>query len=203
MNKKRDTIMQAARKVFLDQGYSGASMDAISQQAGVSKATVYAHFPGKEQLFTEMVGDYCREQQQAIEEIEAEHYALEEGLYRIALRIMQFLTHPNAMAFGKMIIGESSRFPQLGRVFVESGFLGLQEAVAGYLRRAAAREQLAIEDPELTAELFLGMIRNTILQRSLYALGKAPTQKQLEKIAAGAARLVSASVATSALATCP
>ena len=48
---KRARIMNAARAVFMAVGYANASMDAITREAGVSKATVYAHFGSKAQLF--------------------------------------------------------------------------------------------------------------------------------------------------------
>lgn len=56
-SKKRDTIMRGAEDVFLRMGYERASMDAISECAGVSKRTVYNHFGSKEKLFEAIVYD--------------------------------------------------------------------------------------------------------------------------------------------------
>src|SRR5580700_3039110 len=39
-----DLLVEAARKVFADQG-GGASMEAIAKQAGVGAGTLYRHFP--------------------------------------------------------------------------------------------------------------------------------------------------------------
>ena len=44
-------ILDAARRLFLEHGYAVTSMDVVAQLAGVSKATVYARFESKEQLF--------------------------------------------------------------------------------------------------------------------------------------------------------
>ncbi len=54
-NQKARTILQAARKVFLEHGFSAATTDMIQQQAGVSNSTVYAHYPTKEKLFIAVV----------------------------------------------------------------------------------------------------------------------------------------------------
>jgi len=56
---KRAVILEAAKKVFLEVGFGAASMDAIANEAKVSKQTVYNHFGSKEELFAAMVRDTC------------------------------------------------------------------------------------------------------------------------------------------------
>jgi AcrR family transcriptional regulator len=48
--KARLAILQAAAELLLDRGLSAASMDAVAEQAGVSKATIYRWWPTKESL---------------------------------------------------------------------------------------------------------------------------------------------------------
>src|SRR5262244_1475085 len=48
-------ILDAARRVFLERGLAGASMDEIAGLARAGKPTIYARFPGKEALFTAVV----------------------------------------------------------------------------------------------------------------------------------------------------
>ena len=55
--RKRRAIVEAATEVFLDNGYRGASMDAIAARAQVSKQTVYKHVADKERLFSEIVAN--------------------------------------------------------------------------------------------------------------------------------------------------
>ena len=194
-SRKRDQILQAARRTFRDRGYEGSSMDVIAAEAKVSKATVYAHFADKPALFAEMVAEYCREQQAALAQIEAANPRVGEGLNLLARMMMRFLARPEALRFGRMIIGESARFPELGRTFVEAGFLALQSDIAGYLGRAAARGDLEVPDPALAAELFVSMIRGPLQFRSLRALGAAPSDADLDRLAAEAARVTIAAYA--------
>src|SRR5579875_3414141 len=53
---KVESILAAAKRSFLARGFEAVSMDAIAREAGVSKATVYAHFSGKEELFGAVIG---------------------------------------------------------------------------------------------------------------------------------------------------
>src|SRR5260370_34582518 len=51
---RREAILQAAKDVFLEQGYELATMDDIAERARTTKRTVYAHFENKEALFGAM-----------------------------------------------------------------------------------------------------------------------------------------------------
>jgi AcrR family transcriptional regulator len=44
-------VLDAARRVFLERGYAGATIDAIAEEAGFSKGVVYSQFAGKPDLF--------------------------------------------------------------------------------------------------------------------------------------------------------
>jgi AcrR family transcriptional regulator len=46
---QRDRLLQAAAEVFARSGYAEASAEAISREAGMSKATFYEHFANKEE----------------------------------------------------------------------------------------------------------------------------------------------------------
>jgi TetR/AcrR family transcriptional repressor of mexJK operon len=64
---KRQAILESAKRLFLEQGYDGSSMDAIAKAAGVSKLTVYNHFHDKENLFVAAVEAHCENQLPALE----------------------------------------------------------------------------------------------------------------------------------------
>src|ERR1700755_3264220 len=55
--EKTEAILEAAGQLFREQGYGAVSMDQIAREAGVSKATVYAHFESKDELFGAVVAD--------------------------------------------------------------------------------------------------------------------------------------------------
>ena len=50
-SSKRRQILDGARKVFMDLGFDGASMNEIARSAGVSKGTLYVYFADKNRLF--------------------------------------------------------------------------------------------------------------------------------------------------------
>lgn len=45
-----DKILQVARRLFVQQGYTATSMRQVAEQAGIGKATIYHHFPDKQTI---------------------------------------------------------------------------------------------------------------------------------------------------------
>src|SRR5438270_11319119 len=60
-SSKRRQILDGARKVFMDLGFDGASMNEIARSAGVSKGTLYVYFADKSRLFEAIVGEEALE----------------------------------------------------------------------------------------------------------------------------------------------
>lgn len=58
---RREAILAAAKQVFQDMGYDGASMDEVAARFGGSKATVYRYFGSKEALFKELISRTANE----------------------------------------------------------------------------------------------------------------------------------------------
>ena len=56
---RRAQLLDVALEVFVEQGYHAASMDEISERAGVSKPVLYQHFPGKLDLYLALLETSC------------------------------------------------------------------------------------------------------------------------------------------------
>ena len=54
-NETRRYILEAARKLFMERGYAGATAEAIAAQAGVSAQTIYAIFKNKKRILVSLM----------------------------------------------------------------------------------------------------------------------------------------------------
>src|SRR5271170_4698568 len=79
-----ERILDAAKKVFLERGFEGASIDEIADVARAGKPTIYARFSGKEALFGAVMARKVREHTSAFESIEPAGATFEERLASIA-----------------------------------------------------------------------------------------------------------------------
>jgi AcrR family transcriptional regulator len=69
MNNTKDIIFKSAVKIFSNNGYNGATMDAIAADAGVAKGTLYYHFKSKEKIFKYIVLEGMNIIKKEIEEV--------------------------------------------------------------------------------------------------------------------------------------
>jgi TetR/AcrR family transcriptional regulator, mexJK operon transcriptional repressor len=167
---KAQTIRAAAERAFLASGFGAVSMDAIAREAGVSKATVYAHYHSKEELFGAVVADLSERRFHGFSAEALDAADIEASLLTIAARFLDLVLSPEAIALNRILIGEVSRFPVLGEVFWAAGPERTRVQVEAFLRRAAAVGTLSVPDPRLAAEQFVALARGEIHLRSLLRL---------------------------------
>lgn len=159
---KRGQILAAAGVLFRDQGYGAASMDAIAREANVSKATLYAHFTGKEQLFAEVVGVECRRFAERLAALDLDRLPVKEALRRVGRNFVEFILQPHVLATHRIVVAEAQRFPGLGRIFFESGPKRVLGQLAAYLERASQRGELQVADPRVAAQHLLELSKGSL-----------------------------------------
>lgn len=153
--RKFDQVLEGARKVFLRDGFEGASVDDIAREAGVSKATLYSYFPDKRLLFMAIATGECKRQaDEALEFINAGDLPVREVLRYAAGRLIDYITSPLGLQTYRLCVAETDRFPALGQQFYASGPLLVRSRMVEYLQKAVARGELAIEDFDLAADQF-------------------------------------------------
>ncbi len=118
---KAECILAAAKQEFLASGFGAVSMDTIAREAGVSKATVYAHFAGKEELFGAVIGRECERRFAGLQVGELDPADVRGSLTILARRFLDLLLSPEAIALHRIILAEVTRFPALGEVFWHAG----------------------------------------------------------------------------------
>jgi TetR/AcrR family transcriptional repressor of mexJK operon len=169
---KRRQILDAAGPLFLKEGYAAVSMDAIARAAGVSKATVYVYFPGKDALFGAIVAERCASMLAQDSFIGDHDKPLPEAMRRLMDFWLRFLIRPEVVATYRTVLAEGARFPDLARAFFEAGpRMGLgwvaqwitEEQRRGRLRqdfspRAAAAQWMAMLRGDLYIKVALGLL---------------------------------------------
>jgi len=109
-DRRKREMLGAASDVFTAFGYDLASMQAIADSAGVTKATLYAHFGDKERLFRDVI-DYWLEQLPEPRLPSPVKGGLHACLQRVARELLQHSQHPASHALTHILL-RSKRIPQ-------------------------------------------------------------------------------------------
>jgi AcrR family transcriptional regulator len=178
---KRQQIMEGARRVFLHDGFDGASVGDIVRAAGVSKGTLYAYFPSKEKLFEALIIEDRRRQAEALFTLDEADPDVERVLRKLGKTFLDMLLSLDNLDFLRIVVGASTKFPQLGRAFFEAGPCRGTSRLAAYLRRRTEEGVLKVDDAELAARQFLDLCKTGIHLRMMLGDRTAPPPEEIER----------------------
>jgi AcrR family transcriptional regulator len=178
-------ILDAARESFTRDGYAATSMDAVSAKAGVSKATLYARFASKEELFTAMVMREGEELGITLERSPGRDIADE--LRTFALSATAFMLSEPVLGLHRLVAGEGDR-SSLAEAFYRNGPDRLNRRLAAVLEEAMERGELRRSSPYLAATQFLAVIVGDLQLRALFRLAP-PTDADRDATARAGAEL--------------
>lgn len=183
--EKRAAILDAAKRLFPENGFEGTSMDAIAAAAGVSKLTVYSHFRDKESLFAEAVRAKC------VELMPAELFEMRlrgstrDQLMAIARAFFTLITSDESIALHRLLTAGTGGSVKLAQVFWDAGPQTLQAGLAGFLRGEVERGRLHIDDVTRAASQFFCLLKGELHARLLcgcceVAINEADVEAHLE-----------------------
>lgn len=185
---KRAQILEGARRVFLRDGFAGASTDAVAREAGVSKRTLYAYYPSKDELFVDVLRELTLDnpQIQALESIEGMSPGNREELRRdlldVAQKIVTTMMQPDYLALLRTTIADSYRFPQLAGLFRATVPERAMRSFAVFVERARERGVVGGDvEGEAAARMFIGSLLTYAVLNGLLAGGQ-PRPPEPQKI---------------------
>ena len=167
-------ILDAARKVFLERGFGGASIDEIAEVARSGKPTIYARFRDKRALFTAVM---MRDILSRITDFKAGvpvGATVEERLTSAASTLLHWGFDSDRIALMRLAIAEARRFPDLASTVGAKARELSTELGVHLLEQVAQSDELsslpafAPERLRTTARLFLDLVAVPMLLRALY-----------------------------------
>lgn len=194
--RKYDQVLEGARQVFLSDGFEGASVDDIARAANVSKATLYSYFPDKRFLFMQVAKTECQRQADlAIATIDVDA-PIQQVLHDIASEMVEFITSKFGKQIFRICVGESDRFPELGREFYDSGPMLIQCNLIDFFEKSVARGDLKIDDFALAADQFHELAKASLFPKMVFNIVDDFTAAEKERVINGAVAMFMACYGT-------
>lgn len=179
-SKKRESILDAAIKAFVQDGYDNTSMDRIAETASASKRTVYNHFSSKEELFQAVLQRFLEES----ESLKAIPYdskrSLEDQLSDFVNAKLAILENQAWLGLVRVTLSMLFRDTKLARESLEWYEAG-DEHFLLWLQAARDDGQLHIPDVNLSATMFLSTVGGVLSWPQLFAGPMEPDKAETLK----------------------
>lgn len=158
-DRKRQAIIQAAINEFRDNGFEITSMDKIAATAGVSKRTVYNHFPSKEELFAEILNQLWIRVTAEQETAYRPDLPLRDQLRVLLMAKLQMLGDDNFLDLARVAIAATIHSPERAQDMVAR--MGeREEGLTVWIRAAQADGRLKAVAPEFAAQQIHGLLKS-------------------------------------------
>ncbi|MCQ4286908.1 TetR/AcrR family transcriptional regulator [Pseudomonas stutzeri] len=178
---KRQSVLAAAKVLFLSNGYEGSSMEAIAAEAGVSKLTLYSHFKDKEALFGEAIKTTCETR------LPRKLFVLEDGcsisqvLLELGYAFHALVNSPESIGLHRVMVAMATQNSALSRMFFDAGPQRLLVDLEQLLIQANQRGLLRVSEPMRAAEHFCSLIKGAAHFRLLIGYAELPDQAEADK----------------------
>jgi AcrR family transcriptional regulator len=187
-SSKRRQILDGARKVFMDLGFDGASMNEIARSAGVSKGTLYVYFADKSRLFEAIVEDEALEKSKITYNLDPKRDA-EITLREFGRAYIGSICRPGGGSSIRTVMAIAERMPEVGRQFYENVLAKTINGLADYLRAHVGPDDLAIDDCGLAAAQFLNMCQATLFLPFVFQAEPTPSAERIAHVVDSATRV--------------
>ena len=154
-SSSRERIVQTARRLFIEHGYLGVSMQQIATESGLRKASLYHHFSSKDALFAAVIAEEMDRLLAEFEEADLASGPIETRLRRLAQinyrRFDQPDVHQLARDFFRFV-------PEPEHEEVHERLRQMESALAGAIEQAIGAGELYPVDPHHAATMFFHMM---------------------------------------------
>lgn len=159
---RKGQILEAAREVFSQKGYSEVTVADIASRAGLAKGTLYLYFKGKEDLFMEVTRDAVRRLRLALGEAVGK---VDDPIERVMVSVPVILDFCHREAGLYLAIFQRTSFLQSER---QEEYNALYEPLAGDFQRTieegARRSIFKVEDARVISHGVFGFLASLIYQ---------------------------------------
>lgn len=165
-------ILEAALELFLARGYSATRLEDVAALAGVAKGTTYNYFENKGRLFLSVIERSTRCQVDGAMAIIENHQGSMASLIRILLVTWwDSVLSKTTGGLLKIVISESTKFPAIARLYLDSVIEPLQAILADVLGRGVASGEFREIDAEAVSRVALDNLLMLALWRVTFSNG--------------------------------
>ncbi len=170
---RQAAMIDAARELFISQGYKATTLDAIIARSGGSREAIYSAFGGKHGLLGAIIAQASERLSASIVASTRLDLPPSKALKRVALQLVDIWHSAEGMAINRAVLSHGLEAPELIDAWYLSGTKRSIEALAEYLDVQIAKGRLVTLDAPLVARQFVTLLIGEIAFPSIARPSKA------------------------------
>lgn len=182
--RSRAAVVDAARTLFLRQGYAGTTMAEIAAQGGLTKRTVYNNYADKHALFTQIVAEVIAYAEAFARSVRDDFAVgitaanVQVALNDLGRRLALGIVRPEVIALRRLLIGEAREFPDLAATYFDRAPGQVLTALAEGFARLGRAGLLRRSDARMAAAQFAYLVAGEPLDRAVL-VGTVPSRQHV------------------------
>jgi AcrR family transcriptional regulator len=177
-DSKRQAILDTAFRLFRTQGFDKTSVSEITAGVGGSKATIYSHFPSKEELFVECMMAAAEDYMAGtLRHLDASSADPAVALFDFGRSFLNFICSPEQLEVRRLMIAEAARSGTGRRFFAK--ITALRTHVSAFMSACMASGTLRRDDPTLAADHLGALLEAEILEPLLLHVRGSPGDREI------------------------
>lgn len=195
VTRRREIVLTSAAE-FIRSGYAGTSMSAIARALGMQKASLYHHFPGKEDLFVACIDEAFSGTHHRLEAIAADRSLTVRDRLNTALDELYDIYLGREMGMMPALIAEAAaRIPSIGEQFFDGLFAQQDAAIMTIIDQGIAAGDFAVDNRKALIHLIFGpIIMASMSVQMLSGSTRADTLLPLDEVRQGHKQMLMAAI---------
>jgi TetR/AcrR family transcriptional repressor of mexJK operon len=151
---RMNDLIETAGRLFLKNGYTKVSLEAIAREAHVAVRTIYVKFGGKVGLLNAVI-QVRRDRFFRVGDMETDSRPFKEVIDDFARHFQALLWSPEVISMQRLVIAEAPTSPELAQAFQDGGPKPTREMLERFFARPEIRAQMRDDVPLSSLPSFL------------------------------------------------
>lgn len=154
-----EQLLESAFDLFVELGFEGTSIDAITAEAGIAKRTIYSRYGDKESLFKAALQHEIEQWSEAFTGLrEAETDDLAQSLISISQILLDGVISPRGLRLLQLTGSVARRMPEISAHNVVQGTAPILAYLEDVFRRRLGAQLHCFADPADAAMAFMNLV---------------------------------------------
>ena len=175
---RRRQLLAAARKVFREKGYNGATISDIVREAGVAQGTFYLYYSSKNAVAISLLDGLMERMAVAVGSAMKSDTSFDKKLGSMIGASFR-VARQNADLFALAFIGADETHPEMHSESPEHD--SLLRMVTDLFTEAVGSGEMESTDPKIAARLAIGLLQHAIIEAFVSGDGESEGSEQLEQ----------------------